>query len=123
MPNNKRKYDFDSTVKVPDIDEISRIAKDFSDPTISKGVAKNTEPLSKRGQVAKLDRKLTEAQKQMQLLAREVIKEETSKSKSDADSADGVSNDSENSEPDHLDVADDADSSEDAPVDSDDSTV
>ena len=85
MPNNKRKYDFESNVKVPDIDEISRIAKDFSDPTISNGNVKSTEPLSKRGQVAKLGAKLTEAQKQMQLLAREVIKEEQNKDKDDSE--------------------------------------
>lgn len=86
MPNRKRKYDFETKVKVPDIEEISRVAEDFSDPTIAKGSGINrSEPLSKRGKVAKLDSKLTEAQKQMQLLAREVIKQEKSKQSEDSD--------------------------------------
>lgn len=86
MPNRKRKYDFETKVKVPDIEEISRVAEDFSDPTIAKGSGINrSEPLSKLGKVAKLDSKLTEAQKQMQLLAREVIKQEKSKQSEDSD--------------------------------------
>ena len=86
MPNRKRKYDFETKVKVPDIEEISRVAEDFSDPTIAKGGGTNrSEPLSKLGKVAKLDSKLTEAQKQMQLLAREVIKQEKSKQSEDSD--------------------------------------
>ncbi|NLT11123.1 MAG: hypothetical protein GXY06_01740 [Clostridiaceae bacterium] len=113
MPNKKRKYDFDSDVKVPDIEEISRIAKDFSDPTISKGNIKNTDPLSKRGQVAKLDTKLTEAQKQMQLLAREVIKEEKNKAKDEAEVVEVAPTDSDEATTVESEESDVADQSED----------
>lgn len=81
---DKRKYEFESKVKVPDISEISKIAADFSDPVMPKNKSSVKESLSKRAKVAKLDSNITDMQRQMNKLAREVVKEETTQ-KEDTD--------------------------------------
>lgn len=85
--DKSRKFDFDSDVRVPAMDEIMKVASDFSDPEATKTTVNLKEALSQNARVApKLDSEMSSMRQKMRKLAREIAEEEGNESEPKAES-------------------------------------
>ncbi len=81
--DKSRKFDFESNVRVPEMDEIVKIASDFSEPESHKTTANLKEALAKNTKVApKLNSEMSLMRQKMRKLAVEIAEEESSEEKS-----------------------------------------
>lgn len=85
--DKKRRFDFESSVRIPALDEIVKAASDFSETESKRTTINLKEAIHQNAQVApKIDGNLSEIRKSMQKLARDVAKEEK-KSQIDSDAS------------------------------------
>lgn len=73
-----RKFDFESDVRRPEMDEILKVATDFSDPEGSKTTANLKEAISQNAYIApKMGSEMSSMRQKMRKLAREIAEEES----------------------------------------------
>lgn len=93
--DKSRKFDFESNVRVPEMDEIMKIATDFSEPESTKTTKNLKEALSKNARVEpKLNNEMSSMRQKMRELAIEVAEEESSEEKTTTDTPEPESADS-----------------------------
>lgn len=83
-----RKYDFKSSVRTPEMDEILKVASDFTDPDAGKTSPNIKETLSQNAKVApKMGSEMSSMREKMRKLAREVAEEENSSAEAIAENS------------------------------------
>jgi hypothetical protein len=86
-----RKFDFESSVRIPEMDEIMKVASDFSDPEATKTTPNLKEALSQNAKVApKLGSEMSSMRQKMRKLAREIADEESNVAEPVADNLESV---------------------------------
>lgn len=97
--DKSRKFDFESDVRVPEMDEIMKVASDFSDPEGAKTTANLKETLSQNAKIApKMGSEMSSMRQKMRKLAREIAEEESSVSEPTADAPEPETTDSTKSD-------------------------
>ena len=97
--DKSRKFDFETDVRVPEMDEIMKVAADFSDTEAAKTSVNIKEALSQNAKIApKMGSEMSAMRQKMRKLAREIAEEESKDSGASSEIIESVTADEAKSE-------------------------